>query len=361
MRILHLPIEIAGQLTIASQAQKSLGHEAFSMCSQHSFAYPDPIDLVLPNRGNRWLNRLERFFAFFQTSENFDVFHYYFANTLLPLMLDARYQKWRGKRIVTEFFGSDVRLPETEARRNPYYVNSYRESETVNRKRLKAWADLTGGEVIILDHCFNQFLEPYFDTIHVVGQRIDCSRYTPYYPDPQVKRPRVLHAPSQQAFKGTVHIERAVDNLKSKGLNFDYIRVSGMAHKDAMDLYKTADLVIDQLCGGSHGVFACEAMALGKPVICYILPELIADYPEGFPIINANPDTIESVLEDWIRSPVKLHEVGVQSRAYAERVHDVHRIARDLIRIYQRDFISFSGKVIDWRKAAKTQLSPCQL
>jgi glycosyltransferase involved in cell wall biosynthesis len=356
MRILLLPIEIAGQLTITTQAQKALGHKAFGMCSQHSFAYPDPIDLVLPNRGNRWLNRLERFFAFFRTSGNFDVFHYYFASTLLPWMLDARYQKWRGKRIVTEFFGSDVRLPETEAKRNPYFVNAYYESEKVNRKRLQAWADLTAGEVIIADHSFNLFLEPYFNTIHVVGQRIDCSRYTPHYPDPKVKRPRVLHAPSQQASKGTVHVEQAVENLKSKGLDFEYIRVSGMAYGDAMEIYKTADLVIDQLCLGSHGIFACEAMSLGKPVICYILPELIAEYPEGFPIINANPDTIESVLEEWLQSPAKLHEVGKQSRAYAERVHDVRRIAKDLIRIYQKDFISSSGKVIDWRKAAKAQL-----
>lgn len=359
MRILHLPIEIAGQLTITAQAQKDLGHEAYSMCSPHLFAYPDPIDLVLPERGNRWLNKLGRVFAFFQTDSNVEVFHYYFASTLLPWMLDARYEKWRGRRIVTEFFGSDVRLPDTEFERNPYYVNSYRESEKVNRKKLKAWADLTGGEVIIPDHCFNLFLEPYFDKIHVVGQRINCSRYAPCYPDAQAKRPRVLHAPSQQAFKGTRHVEKAVENLKSKGLDFEYIRVTGMAHADAMELYKTADLIIDQLCLGAHGVFACEAMALGKPVICYILPELIEGFPEGFPIINANPDTIESVLESLIQSPAKLQEVGKQSRAYAERVHDVRRIARDLIRIYQNDFIPFSGKVIDWRKASRIDPSEC--
>jgi len=351
MRILHLPIEIAGQLTIASQTQKSLGYEAFSMCSQHSFAYPDPIDLVLPNGGNRWLNRLERIFAFFQTSEKFEVFHYYFANTLLPLMLDARYQKWRGKRVVTEFFGSDVRLPETEALRNPYYVNSYRESEALNRKRLKAWADVTNGEVIVLDHCFNLFLEPYFKTIHIVGQRIDCTRYNPCYPDPEVKRPRVLHAPSQQAFKGTIHVEKAVENLKSKGLDFEYIKVTGLAHREAIELYKTADLIIDQLCLGAHGVFACEAMALGKPVICYILPELVNGFPDGFPLINANPDTIEFVLEEWIQSPAKLHEVGKQSRAYAERVHDVRKIASNLIRIYKNDFTPTLGKIIDWRNS----------
>jgi len=357
MKILHLPVEIAGQLAITAQAQKALGYGAFSMSSPHPFGYPSIIDMVLPNRDYRWLKAVDRVGAFLRAAEAFDVFHYYFARSLLPWMLDARYEKWRGKRIVTEFFGSDVRLPETEARRNPYYVNSYHESEAANRKKLQAWAELTDGEVIFPDHSFNLFLEPYFDKIHVVGQRIDCSRYAPCYPDSETKRVRVMHAPSQQAFKGTARIERAVEILKQKGLEFDYVRVSGMAHAEAMELYKTADLVIDQLCGGAHGVFACEAMALGKPVVCYILPELVAGFPEGFPIINANPDTIESVLEEWILSPTRLHEVGKQSRAYAEHVHDVRKIARDLIRIYRKDFLPIAGKVIDWRKGADRWLA----
>jgi glycosyltransferase involved in cell wall biosynthesis len=300
---------------------------------------------------------MDRIAGFFQTAEAFDVYHYHFANTLLPFMTDARYEKFRGKRIVTEFFGSDVRLPETEARRNPYYVNSYNESEAANRKRLRAWSELTDGEAIFPDHTFNIFLEQYFDRIHVVGQRVDCSRYAPSYPDPEPRRIRVMHAPSQQAFKGTAHVEKAVENLQRKGLEFDYVRVTGLSNTEAMDLYKTADLIVDQLCGGAHGVFACEAMALGKPVICYILPELVEGYPEGFPIINANPDTIESVLEEWLCSPARLYEIGKQSRAYAERVHDVRKIARDLIRIYQKDFLPNSGKVIDWRDGPDRWLS----
>lgn len=357
MKILLLPNEVAGQLGITAQAQRALGYEAFSMSSPHPFGYPYPIDIVLPNRAVRWFKGVDRIGAFLQTAEAFDVFHYHFANSLLPFLIDARYEKWRGKRVVTEFFGSDVRLPETEARRNPYYVNAYRESEARNTKKLQAWAALTEGEAIIADQSFNLFLEPYFDKIHFVGQRIDCSRYAPCYPDAETKRVRVMHSPSQQAFKGTVHIERAVESLKQKGLEFDYVRVSGMAHAEAMELYKTADLVIDQLCGGAHGVFACEAMALGKPVVCYIHPDHILGYPGGFPIINANPDTIASVLEEWILSPARLYEVGKQSRAYAERVHDVRKIARDLIRIYQKDFLPISGKVIDWRQGPDRWLS----
>lgn len=352
-------MEVAGQLGITAQAQKALGYDAVSMSTPHPFAYPYPLDIELPDIGGRWRKTLDRVGPFLQVAEKFDIFHYYYSISILPRLADVRYEKWRGKRVVTEFFGSDVRLPETEAKRNPYYVNSYNESEAVNRKRLKTWSDLTDGEVVFCDHSFNLFLEPYFDKIHIIGQRIDCSRFEPCYPDAETKRIRVMHAPSQQAFKGTEHIERAVESLKRKGMEFDYIRVTGLPHDQAMALYKTADLVIDQLCGGAHGVFACEAMALGKPVICYILPELVADFPEGFPIINANPDTIEQVLEEWVQSPSRLHEVGKQSRLYAERVHDVRKIAADLIKIYRKDFNFGDSNVIDWRSGkARSQPAP---
>ena len=36
-----------------------------------------------------------------------------------------------------------------------------------------------------------------------------------------------------------------------------------------------ADVIVDQLRCGSHGVFAVEAMATGKPVLCYIRDELV--------------------------------------------------------------------------------------
>ncbi len=350
-RILHLPTDIAGLLSITANAQKVLGYDALSLSDKHPFGYSD-YDIILPNRRFKFLKALDRIKAFVQTSENFDVYHYYFARTLLPMKVDALYERFRRKRIVTEFFGSDVRLPEAEKKRNPFFVNSYNESETKNRRRMERWSKLTDGEVIFSDHSFNLFLKPYFEKIHIIGQRIDCNKYLPIYPSSETKLIRVMHAPSQQPFKGTEHLERAVDNLKKKGLRFEYVRVSGLPHSEAMELYKTADLIVDQLCGGSHGVFACEAMALGKPVICYILSELESGFPEGFPIINANPNTIEKILEEWIQSPLKLHEVGQRSRIYAERVHDVNKVAKDLIQIYKREELQMIGGIIDWRCGA---------
>jgi glycosyltransferase involved in cell wall biosynthesis len=331
MRILHLPTEIAGQAGITAKAQRSLGHHAYNLAYPHPFGYP--IDISIKKFSNRWINGLNRLKVFAEIAEEYDVYHYHFGATLLPGMLDVSYLKLRNKRFLVEFWGSDVRLPDLEAQRNPYFVNQYEELEKKNRKRMATWAELTEGEVIFSDHTFNIFLEQYFDKIHIIGQRIDLETYIASYPDPESKKPRVIHAPSQKAIKGTVYVEKAVENLKKKGLDFDYIRVENLNHSKAIELYRTADLIIDQLCAGTHGIFACEAMALGKPVICYILPELVSGYPKGFPIINANPDTIESVLEEWIQKPYELYILGKNSRKYVEKVHDSKVVAQKLINI----------------------------
>jgi hypothetical protein len=44
--------------------------------------------------------------------------------------------------------------------------------------------------------------------------------------------------------------------------------VEGLPHEEARKRYARADIVVDQLNAGWHGVFALEAMALGKPSSC---------------------------------------------------------------------------------------------
>ena len=100
-------------------------------------------------------------------------------------------------------------------------------------------------------------------------------------------------------------------------------------------MYSMADIIVDQLIVGSHGVFACEAMALGKPVICYILDELLPTYPSGFPVINANPNNVKKVLEELICSPETRYEIGKKSRIYVEKVHDIKVVASKLLKIYK--------------------------
>lgn len=336
MRILQTPTEISGQVGLTVKGLRAIGLESDSLASRHPYGYEN--DYYFNDSKSKIGKVIGRMGKIKMIKKNYDVIHYHFGESILPKNMDVNYFKKSGMKIFTEFWGSDVRISGIEKDRNPYYVNSHNKSDDVNIERMKRWSDFTEGVAIFSDHTFDDFLKPYFDKVHIVGQRVDIEKYLPVYPSRENSEPVVVHAPSNQAIKGTIHVEKAVQNLKKKGLHFKYVQVEKLSNTEAMEVYKTADIIIDQLCIGAHGVFACEAMALGKPVICYILPEFLDKYPDGFPIINANPDTIEEVLEQWIQTPEERYQVGIQSRKYAERVHDIEVVANKLHGVYQTKF-----------------------
>lgn len=331
MKILQLPTEIAGQVNLTARGLRAIGFDAKNACRPNPLGYPTDINPCfshVPLLGNT-----RNPFLFFSWAREFDLFHYH-KSPYLPAGLDVRYLKRKKRPFFIEFWGSDIRLYDLEKARNPYFEHDNASNQQRKRDRLAFWSDMTG-EVIMSDNSADIFLQPYFETIHIVRQRVDTSLYQPAYPDPENRRPKIVHAPSVQEIKGTEFIEKAVEDLERKGLAFDYVRVQGVPHARAMRMYSEADIVVDELRMGSYGILSCEAMALGKPVICYILEELVDTYPEGFPIVNANPDTITEVLEELIRSPQRRHEIGLQGRRYVEKVHDIKEVAKRLVKIYE--------------------------
>ena len=335
MKALLLPTEFAGQVNLSAQGLREIGVDAYNTARPLPFNFPIDIDPRIT-----WLPFLKETrdpFLFFKWAEEFDLFHYN-KSPYWPMGVDVKLLRKKQKPFVIEFWGSDIRLYELERKRNPYFTGDNATNQERKRNRLKFWSDHTD-EVIFSDHSADIFLKPYFKKIHVVGQRIDTKRFLPNYPSPENTKPKIVHAPSVKATKGTEYVTAAIEKLRKMGMDFEYIEVFGVTHKEAIEIFNQADIIIDQLLMGSHGAFACEAMALGKPVICYILDELLGTYPDGFPVVNANPDTIAAVLEELLCSPEKRYEIGMKSRAYVEKVHDIRVVAKKLLAIYNANML----------------------
>jgi hypothetical protein len=309
--------------------QRELGITATGFAPLHSFGY-EPAPDIVPPRG-----RLGYLRAAARAVREHDLIHFYFGHSFLRHELDAPWFRRLGKRVAIEFLGSDVRMPSVEARRNPHYVRIEMEDDARATRLMRLWSEITEGHVIVCDHCLDAFLAPHFPHIHIVGQRVDMRALLPAPPDPQARRMRVVHSPTDLPAKGTEFVRRATAELKDAGAPIDYVEVTSLSHPQALEVYRSADLVVDQLCAGGHGVFAAEAMSLAKPVVCYLLPELEATYPADLPIINANPETLKQVLADWADQPRERHERGLASRTYAERVHDHRVVARRLLNVYE--------------------------
>ncbi|MGN6189374.1 MAG: hypothetical protein ACTHOE_10775 [Conexibacter sp.] len=332
-RVLHAPTEVANQAAVAALGLRELGVPSHAFARVHAFGYAVAPDIVPGPSRLSWIRQATR------AVREHDVVHFYFAQTFLPEVargLDARLLRRAGRRVVVEFMGSDVRVPSVERARNPRYVQLPGEDDALATARMRRWSAITGGHGIICDRTLRVFLEPHFEHVHVAPFRIDTRRFTPTPPTLDARTPVIVHAPSNLAVKGTKHVRAAMEELRRRGADFEYVEIHGMSNSEAAAACARADLVIDQLCAGAHGVFAVEAMCMAKPVLCHILPELRGTYPPDLPIVEADPDTLADVLEDWLARPADRHELGLASRAYAERVHDARVVARQLLEIYEQ-------------------------
>jgi len=147
---------------------------------------------------------------------------------------------------------------------------------------------------------------------------------------------RVVHAPNHRIFKGTDHLEAAVAALRAEGLPIELVLVEKVPNATALDIYRSADVVFDQCLIGFHGYFALEAMALGKPVMCFIRKP--AEYllaPDECPIINVTPATLKDVLRGLSARRHELDDIGRRGRSYIERHFTPSAFAARLGRAYR--------------------------
>ena len=334
MRVLIAPIEIAGQMAMTARALRKLDLHAVSCdygYKQTPYGYTCDVNLGLNEKNSKVMKTATQLAFFLKSAFRYDVFHFNFGKTLLKKGRDIPFLRRLGKKVVMEFWGSDIRVidtPEQEPDANLAKKSSIKIIE--NLKRLSSNIDL----VLVADLELKAYVEPFFKRVELVPQRIELDRFQPNFPDPARQRPLIVHAPTHRAIKGTDYVMEAVEALQSK-YAFDFRLIEGMKHSEAKRLYEKADVVVDQLRLGTYGVFAVESMALGKPVISYIQEDFRKSYPPSLPIQSASRDTIGDVLERMIADGALRHNLGIKSRQYAEDYHDSIRVAERLVSIYQ--------------------------
>jgi hypothetical protein len=237
-----------------------------------------------------------------------DVFHFYFGLTLVPQSLQFPLLRAFRKKSVMHYLGSDIRG------KTPAELAYGR----------KAGAQVIGSYDAIR----------WVPEAEVIPPGIDVGAILPAPPSNRA-RPLILHAPSSRRRKGTEHIVAACE-----GLDADLELVEGLHHDEAFERYRAVDIVVDQLNAGWYGVFAIEAMALGKPVVTFLHDEAVRRTEEAFatkvPIVSATAETLRETLRPLVTDAARRRELGAASRAYVERVHDLERVADRLLSLYAR-------------------------
>lgn len=145
---------------------------------------------------------------------------------------------------------------------------------------------------------------------------------------------KIVHAPNHRQYKGTHYLLETVERMKKQGYKIELVLIERVPNDEALRLYKEADIVAEQFLIGWHGFLAIEAMALGKPVICYIRKREYLLSPEECPIVNANPDHLEEAIRDLVESPEKRGHLGEMGRRYVEKHYSLEAFSQRLRRVY---------------------------
>lgn len=153
---------------------------------------------------------------------------------------------------------------------------------------------------------------------------------------------RILHAPSNPLYKGSVYVERAINQLRSEGYQFEFVRIEGMSHSRVLEELSHADLVVDQLLIGAPGVFTLEAWSHGIPVACYFCDDVIKDY-NCEPVLNCNPDNIYSILKDVIGGRSNLEFYSRLGFQVFNTFHSPSAIQDMLVDLYANNATKIAG------------------
>jgi glycosyltransferase involved in cell wall biosynthesis len=304
--VTHCPVNIAGIPWQNVQALKRHGIDARLVVFERGRLHPE-ADWSLDRQGGLARRLATQFRAFARFAPHTDIFHFYFGLTLVPKSIQFPLLRLLRKRSVFHYLGSDIR-------------------------------GKTPGQLAFGKRADAQIVGSY-DAIrwvpeaHVIPPGLDLTPLTPTPPSDS-PRPRVVHAPSNREKKGTRFVIEACARLP---VELDV--VEGVPHDVARERYARADIVVDQLNAGWHGVFALEAMALGKPVVSYLKPEVVERSEQGYgvriPIVPATTDRLVESLRPLVEQPALRREIGAASRAYVEQVHDIDHVADRLIDLYR--------------------------
>lgn len=264
-----------------------------------------------------------------------EVCHFHNGNSFTVKGEELPQLKKLGKKLVMHHWGNDVRTVKAVNELNPYPLPpSYNTDEYIHERLMYLTQFID--TAIVQDYEMVPYVKDYYKNVHVVPLICQSEKFTPHYPSVEKTRPLIVHAPTNQAFKGTKYVHEAIDRLKLEGFDFEYKKVEQLSHKEALELYKEADIIVDQLLCGTYGVLSVEAMALGKVVVANIREDVRSHLPEDFPIVLAKPETLYDVLKRYIINPVLRHETGKQSRLFVESFHNADEIAKNLEVIYEK-------------------------
>ncbi len=266
----------------------------------------NPLERLYFNaRDYPWLYRLNRAWRRYEL-DSFDVYH--FDGDVPFIYGDRILKKLKGKKLVTHFFGSELRK----------------------------W----GMNPFLREHAHLRF------TSELDHTKIDPSLVfvpIPYEAGnirPRMRENKVLrvgHSPTRRTAKGTADIIETVNRIK-KHFSFEFLLIEGVSHARCMELKATCDIGIDQIgnyAGTGYGRSGLEFLALGTPAITEI-PDEYERLLSGHPFVKATKKDFEEVLSKLLRDPQLREKKRKEGLEWVHEFPHPRRIISEIYKEYRR-------------------------
>lgn len=241
-------------------------------------------------------------------------------------------------RVIALAYGSDVQ--DLSLSRNLHFKHTMSQDYPVQAKQrhrpaenIERWLDadaiISGVEWVDYQWHWTHLMLGHFS--------IDTDQWTPSEVDTDAQSAlRILHAPNHRAIKGTAAFIDAVDTVKAEGHAIELVLLERVPNDEIKSAMQGVDLVADQFVVGWYAMFALEAMALGKPVLCYLRPDLVDLYEKAglithdeIPLIDTPVDQIAERLRWACTHRQALIDAGKRGRQFVLDHHSLVKIGSE--------------------------------
>jgi len=344
MRVVLAPMNFASMPVTIVQELKRRGYDAkhvqYMAGDAHKFGFSLDHIANYKEHGGRIPTQFMVLDQLIQ--ENWDIFHFWNKSLLFRgngedfTGLDLPLLKARGRRIAHRFTGFDLRLPSWDMAVNEHspfhhgYVTPWDEPlQKAYMGFLREYVD----QFVVQD----PELQQHFPEARVIPRALDLEKWDFVGISSAKRRPLVVHAPTNDVYKGSKFVIEAVEALQAEGVPFEFKMIKDVSLDQARKFYQAADIIVDQLLIGSTGVLTLEAWALGKPCVVYLQEGLFEDFykTDDVPVVNANPHNIKEQLRMIIGDVGRREELSYKGRELAENFHDIRTVVDQFVNMYQ--------------------------
>lgn len=345
MRILFFGMNTAGLIHNLGQGLQELGYQVSTASVTTNPFYNHTFSLsIAPGELVETVTEEEVLpsQAFYDLVNQFDTFIFNTGVSLLPGMSDLPILHRMGKKVIVRNTGSCSRFiypgsrlwnyagqlfnmsaeerhelsqPKYNWEKKSSYFNSITYAYHLAPKLYKECMVALYADVVTNSSAHSSLsFSPFFAAINT----FDPEGIAPHIPA-HIK-PIIVHAPSREAFKGTRDILASLEELRAEGLNFELVNPEKIPNRQLKRLLHTADIVIDALGCGGHGMLANEAMASGCAVLGINTPH-ISPIPFHRPIIPISRENLKEQIRRVVLDMPFRRRVAEAGIEYANVVH----------------------------------------